>query len=266
LPDDVLEGLGSTRMSAAGSRGRRTEVRARSGRYRRAEPVSDLERPTDLAVDATLRSVALAGVGREPPIPRSCWKRKVRARIAQSLVVFAVDASDSMATQQRLRLAKGAALTLLRDAYLRRDRVAVVAFEGKLAQVLLPPTQSVERARESLRNLPIGGTTPLSAGLKTAWSLIVGERRRNSNIAPTLVLLTDGQANVPLDPLADPRLEVLAWCDRIRADGIRCLVVDVVVFGPTHPELSAITARLDGRLLRVGVGGAGAILDALRSR
>jgi magnesium chelatase subunit D len=175
-----------------------------------------------------------------------------------------VDASESMAAQERMAMAKGAALAVLRTAYLRRDRVAVVVFEGESARVLLAPTPSIDQARQRLRRLPIGGATPLAAGLRTAWQVIASERQREPQIAATLVLLSDGRANVPLVPRADPRTEVLALANRIRADGVFSLVVDTEALYPTQPELMSLAEHLGGRILRLGRGGASALAAAVR--
>jgi Mg-chelatase subunit ChlD len=139
-----------------------------------------------------------------------------------------------MAADERMSIAKGAAIALLRTAYLRRDRVAVVVFEQETARVLLEPTRSVDRARERLRALPASGATPLPAGLWTAHQLIAAERLRDPKLVPTLVLLSDGQSNVPMDPMAYAPREALAVADRIRAESVSALVVDVVC-GPASP-------------------------------
>lgn len=177
-------------------------------------------------------------------------------------MVFVVDASDSMATHERLRVAKGAALSLLRAAYLRRDRVAVVVFEGEMAKVLLAPTQSVDLARARLRKLPVGGATPLAAGLMTAWDLIRTERLREPQTSPTVALLSDGRANVPLDPRADPRAEVLGIAARMRADGIGAVLVDAGSLGPTPEQLTELAEKMGGALVRVGPGGTAKVVAA----
>ncbi|HEY3447358.1 MAG TPA: VWA domain-containing protein [Myxococcales bacterium] len=238
-------------------------MESRSGRYVRAAPLEG-QVGADLAADATLRAAALRSLRGEEPLPvrRGDLRRKVRARTRKSLVVFAVDASDSMATHERLRVAKGAALSLLRAAYLRRDRVAVVVFEGEAARVLLAPTQSIDLARAKLRRLPIGGATPLAAGLMAAWDLIRTERLREPQTAPTLVLLSDGRANVPLDPRANPQVEVLGIVERIRGDGIGAVLVDAGSLGPTPAQLVELAERMGGTLVRVGPGGTGAVVAA----
>jgi magnesium chelatase subunit D len=230
-------------------------VRCPTGRYVGAEPFAADEPLSDLAVDASLRAAALraawAGAAAPGNLARSDLRRKVRTRARQALVVFVVDASESMAARRRMSVAKGAALTVLRTAYLRRDRVAVVVFERESAWVLLEPTRSVDRAQERLRRLPVGGATPLSAGLWTAWRLIAAERLRQPQLVPTLVLLSDGEANVPMHPMADPRREALALAERIRADGIASLVVEAEGPAPARPALVELAGRLGARLLRV---------------
>jgi magnesium chelatase subunit D len=118
------------------------------------------------------------------------------ARIKQrneATAIFAVDASGSTAFQ-RLAEAKGAVETILAECYVRRDKVALVAFRGKKAEMLLPPTRSLERAKRALAGLPGGGGTPLASGLDEAFSLAVQVRRSGGN--PIVIMLTDGKGNV----------------------------------------------------------------------
>uniref|UniRef100_UPI0035C9CF23 VWA domain-containing protein n=1 Tax=uncultured Sphingomonas sp. TaxID=158754 RepID=UPI0035C9CF23 len=115
---------------------------------------------------------------------------------AETLTIFAVDASGS-AAMARLAEAKGAVELLLAEAYVKRAQVALVAFRGEAAEVLLPPTRSLARARRALADLPGGGGTPLAAGLATAQMLAEGGRQRGRT--PFLVVLTDGRANIASD-------------------------------------------------------------------
>jgi magnesium chelatase subunit D len=115
---------------------------------------------------------------------------------AQTLTIFAVDASGSSALN-RLAEAKGAVELLLADCYVRRDQVAVIAFRGKGAELLLPPTRSLVRAKRSLAGLPGGGGTPLAAAIDAAGALAALSLRRGET--PTIIFLTDGRANVARD-------------------------------------------------------------------
>lgn len=143
-------------------------------------------------------------------------------------MVFVVDASESMGegTLERMRAAKGAVLALLTAAYQNRDQVALVAFRERQAEVLLRPTSSVLLAQQRLRRLALGGATPLAAGLWEAWQLIRNERRKQPGLQPLLVLVSDGEANVPLTPGADILPELADLARRIRREGIAVEVID----------------------------------------
>ena len=124
------------------------------------------------------------------------YQRKVRVRRAANLVLFVVDASWSMAVAERMEATKGAVVSLLTDAYQRRDRVGLVVFQKNDARVVLSPTNSIEMARRALADIPVGGKTPLSAGLQTAYEVITRELRQHPDLMPLMVLLTDGAGNV----------------------------------------------------------------------
>ena len=197
------------------STGRRAKTVSGSsiGRYVSARPpVGDV---TDLALDATLRAAAPAQKRRReaaessenlagddlPALLIEPWdvREKVRETKTGSLIIFVVDASGSMGAQRRMVAVKGAILSLLLDAYQRRDRVAMIAFRGAGAEVLLPPTGSVDLAQACLQEMPTGGRTPLSRGLLTALEVVEAERMKDKDVLPLLVLLSDGRANVGLE-------------------------------------------------------------------
>ena len=125
-------------------------------------------------------------------------REKVLETKTGSLILFLVDASGSMAAQRRMVAVKGAVLSLLLDAYQRRDRVGLIAFRGTEAELLLQPTASVELAQIQLADMPTGGRTPLSQGLFLALQIIEAERLKDPEVVPLLVLLSDGRANVLL--------------------------------------------------------------------
>ena len=177
-----------------GAAGRRSRATGAEG-----QPV-DSRTPTaavtDLAVAASLRAAAgRRAVAPGPPLARGDLREHVRAGREGNLVVFCVDASGSMGARRRMAAVKGAVLGLLLDAYRRRDRVALVTFRGAGAQVVLPPTGSVERAAAVLAALATGGTTPLAAGLHRAAELVTLERRRDPERRALVLAVTDGRAS-----------------------------------------------------------------------
>lgn len=153
-------------------------------------------------------------------IRRYKQKRKTTA-------IFAVDASGSAALH-RMAEAKGAVELILADCYVRRDEVALIAFRGKTAEMLLPPTRSLQRAKKSLADLPGGGGTPLSAGVEQALSLAHTVRRGGST--PLIVFLTDGKANIARDGTADRGLalrDAEAAARALKQAGVRSLMIDL---------------------------------------
>jgi magnesium chelatase subunit D len=169
----------------------------------------------------------LAAVGRQrvpgPPRPTPDDVRlAVREGREGNLVIFVVDASGSMAARDRMSAVSGAALSLLRDAYQRRDKVAVITFRQQDARVLLPPTSSVHIAGRRLAGFDTGGKTPLAQGLLAARDLVVREKTRDRARRSLVVVLTDGRATGGPDPLGRAR-EAAA---RLVAEGAAAVVVD----------------------------------------
>ena len=137
-------------------------------------------------------------------------------------MIFVVDASGSMAARDRMAAVSGAALSLLRDAYQRRDKVAVITFRGSDAEVLLPPTSSVHIAGRRLARFDTGGKTPLAQGLLAARDLVVREKARDRARRSLVVVLTDGRATGGPDPLGRARVAAA----RLVAEGAAAVVVD----------------------------------------
>ncbi|MEC5164004.1 magnesium chelatase subunit D [Janthinobacterium sp. CG_S6] len=206
--------------AARASMGRRSEaLNAPRGRVVRAVPDDN---PSSLAIGATLRSAALRDPG-NLQVTQADLHQQVRVGKSANLILFVVDASGSMAAQRRMEAVKGAVLTLLTDAYQRRDEVAVISFRGQAAQVLLAPTRSVDRAEQGLGELPTGGRTPLPHALQLALETL---ERAAGNAPPLLVLLTDGKANVALSEGGDPWRESLAMAELLAERGVPALVLD----------------------------------------
>ncbi len=163
--------------------------------------------------------------------------KRLKAR-TQTATIFAVDASGSTALQ-RLAEAKGAIELLLADCYIRRDQVALIAFRGKGADILLPLTRSLTRAKRSLCALAGGGGTPLASGINAAAALAISARRKG--LSPLIVLLTDGKANVAADGCAGrerAQTDASSAGKRLRAEGIAAMLVD------TSPRPQAQAERL----------------------
>jgi magnesium chelatase subunit D len=157
---------------------------------------------------------------------------------SESTAIFVVDASGSAALH-RLAEAKGAVELLLADCYVRRDRVAVIAFRGRSAELLLPPTRSLVRAKRCLAGMAGGGGTPLATAIDATLALAGSSRRRGE--APTVVLLTDGRANIARDGSGDrarAESDALAAARRARLAGVTALLID------TAPRPQILARRL----------------------
>lgn len=165
------------------------------------EPTSS---PQDIALVGTIRAAAVRQKERRDGSGLSVHSEDLREKVREgregNLVLFVVDASGSMAARSRMSAVKGAVLSLLADAYQRRDKVGIISFRGEDAQLLLPPTSSVELAASRLRELPTGGRTPLAAGLERAAEVLKRERIQDGERRPLLVLLTDGRATSGPNP------------------------------------------------------------------
>lgn len=211
----------------------RTHTDRKRGRYVQARPANG--KTDDIAFDATLRAAAPMQRAREDQkretgmayaLRKSDLQRKVRVRKTANLILFVVDASWSMAVAERMSATKGAILSLLADAYQRRDRVGLIVFQKDRATLVLPPTNSVQLAQRALSDIPVGGKTPLSAGLFLAHQIISREKQLHPDVIPLLILLTDGAGNVSMGKKA-PQPEAHALADQIAADEVRCVVVNM---------------------------------------
>ncbi|MFI1012122.1 putative cobaltochelatase [Streptomyces sp. NPDC020965] len=238
-----------------GAAGRRSRSRADHGR------TTGSRRPrgalTKLHLAATVRAAApyQRARGRSGPglvVRRDDLRQAVREGRESNLVLFVVDASGSMAARQRMGAVKGAVLSLLLDAYQRRDKVGLVTFRGKEAEVALPPTSSVDAAAARLELLPTGGRTPLAAGLLRAHDVLRVERTRDPSRRPLLVVVTDGRATGGPDPVA-----LASRAARLHAAGGTAAIVVDCESGPVRLGLAA---KLAGDL-----DGAAVTLDELRA-
>jgi magnesium chelatase subunit D len=168
---------------------------------------------------------------------------RARGGPAGCLLLFVVDASGSMAAWRRMRQTKAAVLALLVQAYRRRDRVALLAFRGSGAELVLPPRRGLHAARAALEELPVGGATPLAHGLAAAARLVRAQRRREPRQPVWVVVLTDGRANVPLAS-AGAWADALAQARALAACAADCLVVDTETGWPRFGRAAELAHAL----------------------
>lgn len=237
------------------------------GRYIYARPANG--RYEDIALDATARQAApyqreRLDEGMAISIHDQDIQRKVRVRKTSNLVLFAVDASWSMAAAERMEATKGAIMSLLVDAYQKRDRVCLVSFQKDRADLVLPPTSSVEMAKEALRDIPVGGKTPLSAGLLMAHQVVERERRQNPEIMPLLILLTDGAGNVSITGMP-PRDEALLVADLIATSKTRTVVINTEHESLDRGLAQELADALDGNCYTLAELGAESLYRTVRS-
>ncbi|GAB1516627.1 putative cobaltochelatase [Actinophytocola sp. KF-1] len=247
-----------------GAPGRRSRARSGFGRTLRAAQ----GRGHGLHLAGTLAAAAPHQLarGRSGPgivLRRDDVRRDVREGKESNLVLFAVDASGSMAARKRMSAVTGAVLSLLLDAYQRRDKVGLVTFRGDSADLVLPPTSSVEAAVARLRRLSTGGRTPLATGLLRAHRTLATERLRDPRRRPLLVVVTDGRATVPLR--ADPVADALRAAGLLAADGVASVVVDCER-GPVRLGIPArLAVALRGTHVRLDELSAGHVTGVVRA-
>ncbi|QCH24681.1 Magnesium-chelatase 38 kDa subunit [Mycobacteroides salmoniphilum] len=203
-----------------GAPGRRSAARNRTGKVIAPHP----DEGFGVHVIGTLMSAAsrVTEPGRLPKPVLSDVQWAIREGREGNLVIFVVDASGSMAARQKMSAVSGATLSLLRDAYQRRDKVAVITFRGQEAAMLLAPTSSTHIAGRKLQQFDTGGKTPLAQGLLAARDLVSREHGRDPHRRALVVVLTDGRATGGPDPLGRTRRAA----GMLRAEQVACVVVD----------------------------------------
>ncbi|WP_267241403.1 putative cobaltochelatase [Streptomyces sp. PR69] len=246
-----------------GASGRRSRARTEQGRTTGARqpqgPLTKVHLPATLLAAAPHQR-ARGRSGRGLVVRRHDLRQATREGREGNLVLFAVDASGSMAARQRMSAVKGAVLSLLLDAYQRRDKVGLITFRGTEAELVLPPTSSVDTAASRLESLPTGGRTPLAAGLLKAHEVLRVERLRDPARRPLLVVVTDGRATSGGRAGGGSGADAMALVRRAAglhaADGVASVVVDCEA-GPVRLGLAA--------RLAADLGGRAVALDELRA-
>ncbi|KIN75472.1 magnesium chelatase subunit D [Sulfitobacter guttiformis] len=269
LPPDLLAKLntGGTTRGATGSGAGKKKIGNRRGRPLPARDGGAAQGRVDLI--ATLRAaIPWQTLRRQntpdragPIIRPSDLRRKRYVEHSDRLLIFSVDASGS-AAMARLGEAKGAIELLLAEAYARRDHVALIAFRGAGADVLLDPTRSLVQTKRKLAALPGGGATPLAAGLMAAQNMAMQARRKG--LSPTVITLTDGRANMALDGTpnrAQATSDARTAAQALRAAGVDCIVIDT----GRRPEqsLAALAGILGGPYIALPRADARSLSDAV---
>jgi len=254
--------------------GRRSKARSetKSGRY--VGSTFPKGKTDDIAFDATLRASAPYQIHRENggvavAIEPQDIRQKVREKKIGNTIMFVVDSSGSMGANRRMLETKGAILSLLIDAYQKRDKVGLAAFKGDKAEVLLHPTSSVELAKRQLEDLPTGGRTPLSKGLLKGFEVLYNELKRDKKIKPLLVIISDGKANVSIDSNSNPFSEARQIAEDVKHSGIKSIVIDTetgfvrlgklqelsIIMGGKYYQLEDIKSEVISNLVKKTIEG-----------
>ena len=237
------KGLRSMAISADGT-----------GRYARSRIPSGST--TDIAFDATLRAAAPYQLTREKngmaiSIESGDIREKVRERRSGATLLFLVDASGSLGVRKRMATVKGAILSMLRDSYVKRDRVGLMAFRRDSAEMILPPTKSVEYSYRHLEDLPTGGKTPLGEALVTVNEYMTAYARCHIGERCYIILVTDGRANVPLKEGADANDEVQKLAEDMAIPSVRWIVVDAGAGFPHFDNAQKLAEKLEAKYFRL---------------
>lgn len=266
-PEDLVEGeeiyetvalsMGVRDRTARKGTGRRqkTNSSVNKGRYA-GFSVSKGNGQFDIALDATLRAAAPYQKGREKngcavTITDADLRYKKRESHIGATIVFVVDASGSMGAAKRMKETKEAVLSMLMDSYQKRDKIGLIAFCGQGAEVLLNITSSIDLAQKELQQLPTGGRTPLADGLYSAWQLLAARRRKDPEMLPLVVLVSDGRANGALwsdDPVED----ALKAAMLIAGERIPAVVVDTENDFLSFHLAQRIASAMDATYFKVG--------------
>ncbi|MBN2487998.1 MAG: VWA domain-containing protein [Methanosarcinaceae archaeon] len=207
--------------------GRRAEVLTKSKRGRYVRYRMPGQKITDIAIAPTVRAAAHHAKDGQITIKKGDLREKIRRRRVSTLINIVFDTSGSMDEQDKIRITTGVVLALLKDAYQRRDRVSLITYSGRSAELVLPFTSSVEAAKRYLENVPFGGTTPMASGLLVSLDVLLRELKKEPSAVPIMVLVTDGTANVPLSIGGNIKREIMQVCSRVSNSKINALVVDI---------------------------------------
>ena len=239
-----------------------------SGRYARSRIPEG--RVADVAFDATVRAAAPHQKTRKHgdlaiSIEKEDLRRKVRERRSGCTILFLVDASGSLGVRRRMAAVKGAVLSMLRDSYVRRDRIGLMAFRRDSAELILPPTRSVEYSYRKLEELPTGGKTPLGEALVTVSEFMTSYSRSHQGESCYVVLITDGRANVPVREGADPNQEARDLASELSIPQVRWIVVDASTGYIRFDNAERLAMELGGTYFRLEDLNADRLAESVRA-
>ena len=267
---DYLDDRGRVIRRTSSRKGRRAMVESSdsTGRYARSRQPEG--KATDIAFDATVRAAAPYQKGREHDglsikIESQDIRQKVRERRSGCTIMFLVDASGSLGVRKRMAAVKGAVLSMLRDSYVKRDRIGLMAFRRDSAELILPPTRSVEYSYRKLQELPTGGKTPLGEALVTISDFMTSYSRSHPGEACYIVLITDGRANVPLRDGADANDEVRKLAEDMAIPQARWIVIDASAGYVRFDNAEKLAMALEGTYFRLEDLNADRLAESVRA-
>ena len=237
-------------------KGRRDVVESgdKSGRYTGYRIPNSF--PRDIAFDATIKAAAPFQIFRDKGslcinIKESDLREKIRERRCGCTLLFLVDASGSLGVRKRMIAVKGAILSMLKESYVKRDRIGMMAFRRNSAELILPPTRSVEYGYKMLEDLPTGGKTPLGAALLKTNEYMTAYSRSHPGEHCYIIMLTDGRANVSLQDGLNANDEAQTIAENISISGIRWIVVDTCVGYPHFDNAQRLAQRLSATYFKL---------------
>lgn len=254
LQDISIDVSFGRKVDAKGS-GKRSKVKADSYKGRYVKYKFPKGKVNDIAFDATFRIAAYNQKDRDKnglaiSIKPQDIREKVREKHTGATILFAVDASGSMGARKRMGAVKGAVLSLLNDAYQKRDSIGIVGFREDRAETLLNITRSVDLAEKCLRTLATGGRTPLAAGLYKSYQLLKTEKIKNPDSLQYLIVVSDGKANVSFK--TDNALEdSFMIAETIRNEGIKTMVIDTESGYIQYGFAEELSKKMDSRYIKM---------------
>lgn len=228
VKDIFIDTVHDTKKRAGTGKRCKTKSGSLQGRYIKSTLPKGKIR--DFAFDATIRAAApYQTKNKENNLMISIKKEHIRVKVREkrtgASILFVVDSSGSMGVKKRMEAVKGAIMSLLKDAYEKRDKVGMVSFRRDRAEELLPITRSIDLAQKKLEKLTTGGKTPLAEGIAKAYTIMKNEIRKDKEIVPLIVFLSDGKGNFSVSG-KDPVKESIEMAEKIKNDGIRAIVID----------------------------------------